>query len=186
MTALQQKPPKTINVAVHVRLGDVMPWNDKLKKYIPIDWYIHVLEQIRILIPQSKIHIFTSSAISTSIIGKVNNKKSNEFVRQVARNFSMLGYIVHVSDEQNRNATEEVVHTMAHFASADLLITAKSDLGITSGYLNPKCVIFIQDYGRSPLAGWIALQPHPVQWVDKAIRTITHYLPKCLSRNGLI
>jgi hypothetical protein len=95
---------------------------------------------------------------------------------------------VFADTEYGINATDEALNTIAHFSTADVLITAKSEFSVVSAYMNPNCVIYTQYQANFPLNDWIYLpyvapnnvtHPHNIKvMVDHIVRG----LPGCLAK----
>ncbi len=170
---------RDITVAVHVRIGDVVPFDDGSNwKWVPLNWYQHLLIHLRSTVPIARIHIFTS------LLSMEERHANHTRVTLEAQHmFSAAGYQVHISDESSVNATADAYNVLSHFARSDILITAKSSYSIAAGYLNPNCVLYIPT-NHQPLAGWIIVPE------DKSYASIENIISDdlltCLQNIGAI
>jgi hypothetical protein len=133
-----RKPGSTF-IAIHARRGDVDP-NDNSTvgnrtRGTTDEWYFHIIKQLRTLVPDADIHVFSSME---------DHWEANDFRGYLKRNVT-----IHLDGD-----TTEV---WAHFAAADVLVTAKSSFSFVPAFLNDKCVVY-QPHMHKPLDGWVVAQ----------------------------
>ena len=171
-----------VTVAVHMRLGDVVRgsiYPANAMRFTPLSWYYHVLLGLEQLLPNADIHVFTSF--------DVHHPEVTRVAMRALGTLRLMGYRVHASNESsahNGEATREAMRDMAHMASADVLLTARSSFSIVAGYLNPNCVLYLP-FRHAPLEGWISL-PAAVYDHPGAMRIIAEHLPPCLQKKGVL
>jgi hypothetical protein len=176
--AIDIEPPSTIRVVAHIRMGDVA-LNSKFNyKVISQELYPVIFEAIRSVCPQCKFYAFTS-------VQHAHQRRASQYFFHT---LEKLNVTVFADTEYGINATDEALNTIAHFSTADVLITAKSEFSVVSAYMNPNCVIYTQYQANFPLNDWIYLpyvapnnvtHPHNIKvMVDHIVRG----LPGCLAK----
>lgn len=158
-TPIMQMPlvrfqPRDLNVAVHVRRGDVgasVPGRGTTYEY-----YVWLMKIMQSKVPYAKFHIFSER-------GRRSN--NDEFVQ-----YSKLGATVNLDTE----ATE----TLAHFARADVLVTAKSSFSYAAALLNPNCVLSQKWMLAEP--GWVPLPEAEWNLGNDAIEMLSHQIGSCM------
>jgi len=158
-TPIMQMPlvrfqPRDLNVAVHVRRGDVgasVPGRGTTYEY-----YVWLMKIMQSKVPYAKFHIFSER-------GRRSN--NDEFVQ-----YSKLGATVNLDTE----ATE----TLAHFARADVLVTAKSSFSYAAALLNPNCVLSQKWMLAEP--GWVPLPETEWMLGNDAIEMLSHQIGSCM------
>ncbi|CAK0905440.1 unnamed protein product [Prorocentrum cordatum] len=111
---------------------------------------------MRSKVPYAKFHIFSEQ--------RRRSNNTDEFDQ-----YSKLGATVNLDTE----ATE----TLAHFARADVLVTAKSSFSYSAALLNPTCVL----YQRWMLAvpGWVPL-PMSENLGNDATEMLSQQIGSCM------
>mmetsp|Transcript_101168 Transcript_101168/g.263795 ORF Transcript_101168/g.263795 Transcript_101168/m.263795 type:complete len:276 (+) Transcript_101168:340-1167(+) len=130
------------SVAIHVRRGDVEATD--VKRGTSDAWYLRLIDQLREIVPDPDIHVFSSleeQGGGRTLFGQ----RASDFDCYRQRNVS-----VHL----DKNA---VAH-MAHFAMASVAVLAKSSFSHAPALLNHNCVVY-QPYWHRPLDGWVAAGP---------------------------
>lgn len=170
-----------VMVAVHMRLGDVVRGSKYLSDIIhftPLSWYYHVLLGLEQLLPNVDLHLFTSFDEHYPEVSRV--------AMRALGTLRLMGYKVHASNESSANhlATREAMRDVAHMATADVVLTARSSFSVVAAYLNPNCVLYLP-FQHPPLEGWILLPPDNYNHVG-AMRVIAEQLPPCLQSKGIL
>jgi len=124
------------SIAIHLRRGyDVVQPNESARGTSD-EWYFSLIKKtLKLIAPSVDIHVF-------STLEKV--WKSSDF-----DSYRALGATVHLDLGP--------IETWAHFASADVLVMAKSSFSHVPALLNDKCVVY-QPYMHKPLDGWVVAQ----------------------------
>lgn len=118
------------SIAIHVRRGDVDA-TDELRGTSD-EFYFALIDQLKMLVPDSDIHIFSS------LEGKRHDSEFDVYRQR--------GTTVHLDGD--------VLEPWAHFAMADVLVTAKSSFSHVPAFLNGNCVVY-QPYWHRPLDDWV-------------------------------
>ena len=159
----RQSSNNSINVAVHIRRGDINPAHHE-NRWVPIDVYVDLLTHLEAIHPKVTVHIFSSY-------------KNDEDTKQFEP-LSNLGWHVHANKEGDHSTDISIAH-VAHFATADILFLGKSGFSHTAGYLNPNCVIYFP-FWHKPLDQWIVLSNSEDVQANKEI--LSQQLGPCLHR----
>jgi hypothetical protein len=141
-------------IAIHVRRGDVDS-NDKDRGTSDM-WYFTLIEQLRTLVPDADIHVFSSLE---------RRGRSSEF-----DGYRTRGVTVHLDGDP--------MEAWAHFAAADVLVMAKSSFSHVPAFLNENCVVY-QPYWHRPLDEWVSAQADDVAPLSVAA---TRALKDCIER----
>jgi len=158
-TPIMQMPlvhfdPRDLNVAVHVRRGDVDAW--VAGRGTTHKFYLWLMNIIRSKVPSAKFHVFSE-----------HNKRSEH--DEEFHKYSNWGAIVHVDTEARE--------TLAHMARADVLVTAHSSFSYAAALLNPNCVL--NQKWMLPGHGWVSL-PGKELLRPSRIRTLTQQIFSCM------
>ena len=120
---------KQINVAVHIRHGDITEGHSK---WIPESYYLHLFSIIHRIYPYAKIHIFTS-VLSKNQISKIISP------------YKTLPYVYTHVDLENlkdlKQTTLDAFYSLAHMITADILVTGLSFFSLNPMIYNPNCVL---------------------------------------------
>ncbi|CAK0800325.1 unnamed protein product [Prorocentrum cordatum] len=146
--------PRDLNVAVHVRRGDVDDWVPG--RATSHEYYVWLINIMWSKVPYAKFHIFSEK--------RRRSNNTDEFDQ-----YSKLGATVNLDTE----ATE----TLAHFARADVLVTAKSSFSYAAALLNPNCEL----YQRWMLAvpGWVP-RPKSENLGNDATEMLSQQIGSCM------
>jgi len=149
------------SVAIHVRRGDITA--DNALRGTGDEWYYSIMSQLRKLIPDADIHVFSS------LEGKGNSKAFDGYRKK--------GATVHLDGD--------ILEPWAHFAMADVLVTAKSSFSHVPAFLNSNCVVY-QPYWHRPLDGWVHTMENPKKPLGhEAQKALTACLVKIGKAPGL-
>ena len=175
---IDQEPPGAIKVVAHIRMGDVMLNTDFTYKRIPLQYYPKIFLLIRKLCPLCKLYAFTS----------VQHDNQLKSIQPYTSALEKMGVTVYVDKEFSQNSTNEALNTIAHFSTADVFLTAKSEFSVVSAYLNPNCVIYSTYAANAALYDWTVI-PY-VEWremlnadkIEEMLSVIETSLPHCLEQ----
>jgi hypothetical protein len=122
------EPYKNIKkIAVHVRRGDIVGKNDR---FVQIETFVRIIDKLNKKYPTSHFYIFTDI-----------DEKNTEFdCLNKYKNMSIL-------------ANKDILTTLTHLISADVLVLCKSSFSYISGLYNNNEVYYI-DFWHSPLKNW--------------------------------
>jgi hypothetical protein len=128
--------PGRVNVAVHVRRGDVNARTPA--RGTPDDYYFWLMDIVREKAPEAEFHVFSE---------KPYKRKADGEDIDIFEEYRKWGANVHVDTEARE--------TLAHMARADVLLTAKSSFSYVAAFLNPNCVL--HQPWKMGLEGWVRL-----------------------------
>lgn len=172
---LNNAPPSAIRVVAHIRLGDAV-LNDVFQyKRIPHQYYMMMFSSIRKICAHCRFYAFTS----------VQHQKQHRHMDPLIKSLQKINVTVYVDYEYSEQATDEALNTIAHFATADVFLAARSEFSVVSAYLNPNCVLYNQYQANFALNDWITLPYHDLNNmtnVKKLINQVMEELPACLER----
>jgi hypothetical protein len=141
---------KVINIAIHLRRGDIRI-GDKYR-WVSLQFYEPVINQILLLYPNAAIHLFSSV---------LKHKQYQNLMKELKYiNFTTYNHISYEGGKNGKNeieSTQDVITTLSHFITADILITGKSSFSLSAALLNPNCIIYTPYHYHEPLAHWIQL-----------------------------
>lgn len=127
-----QKETSKKEIAIHIRRGDVDDSNN-VKRYMPIDTYVKIIETLKSKCENSNITIYT----------ELNNiKNKNEL--DVFKNDENITIKADIDPIQS-------IHEMS---IADILVIGKSSFSYVAGLYN-KNTVFYFNFWHSPLNNWI-------------------------------
>ena len=107
-----------------------------------IEVYLEVFRIIRALYPRAQIAVQTST---------LQRDADDE---KLIRDFAALDVDVRMDDENEENATRDVIHALTEMATADILFVSHSTFPYVAGLLNPNCVINTYQLGLT-LDSWL-------------------------------
>jgi len=117
------------NIAIHIRRGDV-----NMAKYptrfIPVEFYLELMKQMRINMPSPHFHIFT----------EITKENENEFDILNGEDVTILPNL-------------DILETIEHLIMADVLVTSKSSFSYLAALYNKNMVIYF-DFWHSPMPHW--------------------------------
>jgi hypothetical protein len=145
---LDQESSSAITVVAHIRIGDVFLNDAFAYKKIPLHFYPLLFALIRKICPLCKLYAFTSVQHDTQL------KSIHAFKLSLQKENVTLYIDKEVS---SKSSTDEALNAIAHFSTADVFITAKSEFSMIAAYLNPNCVLFWPYGAHSPLQDWMVL-----------------------------
>mmetsp|Transcript_7129 Transcript_7129/g.11958 ORF Transcript_7129/g.11958 Transcript_7129/m.11958 type:complete len:157 (+) Transcript_7129:316-786(+) len=149
-----------------------------MSKIIPVMFYAKMFQLIRSFCSNCDFYIFTS--VQEELYFKGLEPMQRELAAQNVTMFVDLEYAP--------SATDDALNAMAHFATADVFIMAKSGFSTVSSFLNPNCVIrFPALSSDASMPEWINLpKVKGATSVMDNIRVYMQYmeknLPSCLQR----
>jgi len=149
------RPGPVLNVAVHVRRGDVDPW-------LPVRgtrprYYLWLMDLVRSRAPYATFHVFS--------------EKRRDSAREEFEKYSEWGAVVHLDTEARE--------TLAHMARADVLVTARSSFSYAAALLNANCVL--SQRWMMPGRGWVSLPQFPEQLDKHQIESLTQEIDRCIT-----
>jgi hypothetical protein len=127
--------PSSMSIAIHVRRGDVDVDPRNAWRRTSDQWYLSLIEQLKLQWPGADMHVFSSME------GQWQDSDFDIYRQK--------GATVHLDGD-----TTEV---WAHFSSADVFVMAKSSFSHVPALVNPNCVVY-QPYMHWPLDGWVVAQ----------------------------
>jgi len=154
---------EVVNVAVHVRRGDVRASTPS--RGTPDDYYFWLMDVVREQAPDAHFHVFSEDHTHTFHADGEEADAFDEYRRRGAH--------VHVNTEARE--------TLAHMAKANVLITAKSSFSYVAAFLNPNCVL--QQSWKRRLPDWVKL-PKAVQKGSKEGERIAQEIHNCMNLAG--
>ena len=123
------EPPNNLQVAVHIRRGDVR--SDNAMRYIPQEYYLEKIRLIREIDPRAEIRVFTESIYSLS---KDEERIINDQVQEDFSSFEELGCVMMIDTD-----IQEAWHFMIH---ADVFLMAKSSFSWVPAIYNRNFVVY--------------------------------------------
>lgn len=175
---LDMEPPSAITVVAHIRIGDVFLNDEFAYKRIPLQYYPLIFSLIRKLCPLCKLFAFTS----------VQHSGQLKTLGAFRESLQALNVTFYIDQEYSKNSTDTALNTIAHFASADVFLTAKSEFSVVAAYLNPNCIIYSTYAANFPLHDWMVIpyahhgrMMHP-SVVKETLSVIETQLPGCLAQ----
>jgi hypothetical protein len=138
-------------------MGDTAENPQFLAKTLPPSLYLQLLSLISTstLCPPG-----TLFSVFTSVQSPGQRRMVQSFQRELEGLCGSQGVCarLYVDDEYTPGATADALDTIAHMASAEVLITARSTFSHVAAILNPHCVIFFPTSKRDVhLPHWIRL-----------------------------
>ena len=124
-----EKPDiKDIDIAIHIRRGNVSSTGRWVKRYTPNETYLKIIDYLKKTYPNRKITIFSEG-------------KKEDFSDLISNNV-----------ECRLNETIEV--TYHSFVKAKVLVIAKSSFSYSAGLLNENIVYYAKNFWHNPLNKW--------------------------------
>lgn len=120
---------KIRNIAIHIRRGDI---TNISYTYVPISYYINLLDNLRSLYPNSRYFIFT----------EINSNNQHEFDDLQKKNQDLI--LMNDID---------ILTTMEYMIKADVLVITKSCFSYVAGLYNMNTVYY-QSFHHSKLPRW--------------------------------
>ena len=162
--------PFTLNVAVHIRRGDINALSGE-GRFLSDEYYATILKQIRDLHSDLDVHIFTSAS---------NGEDKSTLTAKLSSAF--IGAQVHIDVEENGAVSEtssSSMVTIAHLITADVLVTGMSTFSLMAAYFNAKCVVYIPFALYGSMSHWI----HAEKDINTTLLSIQKNLPSCLEKD---
>lgn len=153
---------KVVNVAVHVRRGDVHAWD--YFRGTADSYYFWVMDRVREKAPDADFHVFSEDHTPNADGEQVD----------MFDEYRKWGAYVHVNTEARE--------ALAHMAKADVLITAKSSFSYVAAFISPNCVL--QQPWKKRLPGWMQLPSDHTRWSSKDIENTVHGIHTCMNIVG--
>jgi hypothetical protein len=135
-------------------MGDAATNPQFLSKTLPFSFYYKLFVLIHRTCKECTFSVFTS------VQSSVHYQMLQSFQLGLAELFKTEG--IHVSlfidEEYTPGATDDALDTLAHMATADVLVTARSTFSQVAAVLNPNCVLFFPNSKRDVyLPHWLVL-----------------------------
>jgi hypothetical protein len=162
-----------LQVAVHVRRGDVTPCSTHASRYLPNSYYLNVLDTY---LPQNE----TLYEVSIYSDGKTNNESSflERWEPFVQRNYSL-------------NLDTNALDAWKAIISADIFIMSKSSMSLVAAMLNTNnlqnrnkkrsSTIIYTPFWHQPLEDWIVVQDNLVQGIQPEVERLQQLAGGCQS-----
>lgn len=119
--------PKKLNIAVHIRRGDLLPdrqFSDLSSRMLPDTWYLEILHMIlRNTQRKVAIHIFSEG-------------KDGNYYSESGQPFSWKAYFQNTLHEVHEHIDSDFMSSFHHLLHADILIGSKSGMSHLAGMLN--------------------------------------------------
>jgi hypothetical protein len=122
--------PKKLNIAVHIRRGDLLPgrqFSDLSSRMLPDAWYLEVLDTV---LSQSNrpvaIHLFSEG-------------KNGQYHSEDGSPFSWKGYFKKTSYEIHEHIDSDFLSAFHHLIHADILLGSKSGMSHLAAMLSDQC-----------------------------------------------
>ena len=172
---IDQHLPNRIKVVAHIRTGDILLSSDYSYKRIPLQFYPLVFATIRRICPQCDFYAFTS----------VQHDAQLNDMKRLLSALKKVNATLYIDVDYSGNSTDKALNTIAHLASADILLAAKSEFSVVSAYLNPNCVIYPEYGANFKLHPWILLpymSPTTMasDGLNKMLAVVEDMLPGCM------
>jgi hypothetical protein len=184
---IDQEPSTAIKVVAHIRIGDVSLNPKFAYKSTPLQYYPLIFSVIQKICPLCKLYAFTSVQHDAQLRSILPFKKSLKRTHNVT---------LYIDKEFSKSSTDEALNTIAHFSTADVFITAKSEFSMVSAYLNPNCIIYTTYAANFPLHDWMVLpfvppghelrQSYISDMMSMIESNLTHCLEKKFSHKKLV
>jgi len=128
-----------IKIAIHIRRGDVS-FDKNTSRYIPIDYYIKIINSLKKKYKNSKIYILT----------EINENNLNEF--KIFKNYKNVIVFPNL----------DTLYTLEFLIKADVLVISKSSFSYLAGLYNNNIVYYI-DFWHPPLIEWNNIKELEIQ-----------------------
>ena len=125
----------TMNIAVHIRRGDVDP-RAHPTRYTPLYDFKRIIDRLLLLYPTANLCIFT----------EITTKNKDEFA------------IFQESPRIRVVANEDILITFEHLITANILVTSKSSFSYVAALYNTNQVIYTE-FWHPPLSHWNKITP---------------------------
>jgi hypothetical protein len=99
-------------------------------RFIPVEFYLEIMNQLRVNIPSARFHIFT----------EITKENENEFDVLKAEDVTILPNL-------------DILATMEHLIMADVLVTSKSSFSYLAALYNTNNIVYF-DFWHNPLSHW--------------------------------
>jgi hypothetical protein len=127
--------PKKINIAVHIRRGDLLPgrqFSDLSSRMLPDAWYLEILNTILNHLPRSVvIHIYSEG-------------KDGQYRSETGAPFSWKEHFQNTTHEVHEHIDSDFMSTFHHLLHADILIGSKSGMSHLAGMLGDQVKLMPQ------------------------------------------
>jgi hypothetical protein len=127
--------PKKINIAVHIRRGDLLPgrqFSDLSSRMLPDTWYREILNTILNHLPRSvAIHIYSEG-------------KDGQYRSETGAPFSWKEHFQNTTHEVHEHIDSDFMSTFHHLLHADVLIGSKSGMSHLAGMLGDQVKLMPQ------------------------------------------
>ena len=133
-----QKVPAThfkkcgINIALHVRRGDVSQHGKYSGRFVTDEVHIQVAQRVQAFLPHSCVHVFSHTFDHHN--GQPTYGPSDY------EKYHRVGFQVHLDNPE--------IEDMAHFAKADVSICSTGSFCVSVSMLNPNCVLVSKGHPR--------------------------------------
>jgi hypothetical protein len=118
--------PKKINIAVHIRRGDLLPgrqFSDLSSRMLPDAWYLEILNTVfNNLVGPIAIHIFSEG-------------KDGQYHSETGAPFSWKEHFQNTGHEVHEHIDSDFMGTFHHLLHADILLGSKSGMSHLAGML---------------------------------------------------
>ena len=162
-----------IDIAVHVRKGDVIEWNITTR-ITPNEYFINIIKQLHTMFgDKARIHIFSEGTIHSDFpeLEKIQNSNVNiDYFTQVGENNEKITNnnfnLVTLKDKDestkdliiNMHLNGDARHAFSHLVNADILVTCKSCFSYVAAILNENGTILFSEFWFPSLSkDWITL-----------------------------
>jgi hypothetical protein len=119
--------PKKINIAVHIRRGDLLPgrqFSDLSSRMLPDAWYLEILNTVlNNLLGPVAIHIFSEG-------------KDGQYHSETGAPFSWKEHLQNTGHEVHEHIDSDFMGTFHHLLHADILLGSKSGMSHLAGMLS--------------------------------------------------
>ena len=119
--------PKKLNIAVHIRRGDLLPgrqFSELSTRMLPDAWYLEILD------------IVTSNASKPVAIYIFSEGRDGQYYSECGTPFSWKSHFRNSSFEVHEHIDDDFLSTFHHLIHADILIGSKSGMSHLAGTLN--------------------------------------------------
>jgi len=149
---------KKINIAVHIRRGDLLPgrqFSDLSSRMLPDAWYLEVLNTI------------LNNASGSVAIHIYSEGKAGQYHSETGAPFSWKEHFQNSGHEVHEHIDSDFMGTFHHLLHADLLIGSKSGMSHLAGMLGDQVKLMPQMWHSYRGANKLLELPSPIGDIDQ-------------------